>query len=319
MRAVAGRNVARAMTGAASPPEVLEVWLATLADAKDQARMSGIEEGLLNAIALLEDEYPLDALAVRFPDEPPVAVLVDARSGGKTTTAMARRLAGALTEMGSAGETITILDVRDEDLKAGGYVVDREGSGPRCFGTEPAPGYGEPLTIEGTRDSVRLSRVVQDERARIAVVARLGAGPKGMAPFVLDAALRAFDTATRQRALADPEFGARILSSPRIGGKIRLVVGDLFDVQTGASPNKIRAAAEKAPADPALSPVWKADELLVGHDLFAVERVGHTLLSESCKARGLSPLGEHPILRAAVALGIPGAALPGVSWKKVMQ
>lgn len=322
IRAVAGSEAMSALPPAAPGTEVLEVWLSTLAQAQDRLRMVVVEEAMLSAIGTLGDEFPLDALATLFPDEPPVAVLVDARSGGATTRALAKRLAGALIEMGSPGESVTILDARDADLKAGGYAVAREGRGPRCFGTEPRPGYGEPVTIDGSRATARLSHVLQQDRAQIAVVGRLRSGLKAMEPFVLDAALRGVDAATRERARSDPEFGARLLSSPHLGGRVRLVLGDLIEVETGAGTGSggPRPDAAGAASDSVRPPsAWKADELLVGRNLFALERVGHTLLSEARRARGLDPLEEPPILRAAVVLGIPGAGLSSVRWRKALQ
>ena len=318
MKGLTGQENEAALVVARPSIEVLEVWLPFLGEVRGSVRTKSVEDAFVGAIGTLTEDYPLDALASTFPGEPPVAVLVDARrSGGETTAVIARRLAGALVEMGSTEDNVQILDARDEDLQAGGYTVTREGPGPRCFGTEPMPGYGEPKTIEGSRARMRLSRVIEGDGFRLAVVARLRSGSRRMEPFVIDATLRAVDPETRAKALSDPVFGARVLSSPAIGERIGLVVGDLIEVGMGDEPAKPTSGERDATSADAGASVWRANELLVGTDLFAVERIGHTLLTEARRARGLSPLPEHPILKAAAALGNAGARLTGVNWKKV--
>src|SRR5204862_2201517 len=108
--------------------------------------------------------------------------------------------------------------------------------------------------------------------------------------------------------------------SPALGGRVGFVVGDLLTLELGHG--RVVGAAEPSPAPPvppeprnsvpsphargsngdggtAPLSTWNADELLAGRNLFAVERIGHAILSNTRKARGLAPIPEPPLLAAA--------------------
>jgi len=318
---VAGPGAAAsARTAVAAPTtgtaKVVEAWYVQLRADDGAISRQVLDDAVLGLLQITTGDYPLDALASLFPDDPPVSVRVDARSGRPETTAvLATRLAEALRDAGIRGDSIAVEDITDADLKAGGYRPVREGEGPLFHGDDPAPGYGEPRDLPGLGKKVRLARALDDRSRRIAVLARLYAREGRMGPFVLDAALRAFDERTRKKAQDDPELGARLLASPLFGGRVGLVIGDLFTVDLG-SPAPGRAADGASESTPA-SPLWNADELLTGSNLFAVERIGHTILSNACKARGRGPVPEPPLLAAASGLGLHGARLSTIGWKKV--
>jgi hypothetical protein len=288
--------------------KVLEARFVGLRGEEGTITRTVLEDAVLGLMQLDTGEYPLDALSSLFPDDPPISIRVDARSGRpETTTVLATRLASALKDMGSKGDAVVVADASDADLKAAGYRLVRDGEGPLCHGDEPKPGYGDPRELPGIGKGVRLSRALDEKERRIAVVARLHARDGRMGPFVLDAALRAFDPSTRKKVLKDPELGARLLASPPLGGRVSLVIGDLFAVELGQGP-----AAESS----AGNEEWKADVLLSGRNLFAVERIGYTILSNTMKARGREPLPEPPLLAAATALGLSGARMSSINWRK---
>jgi hypothetical protein len=132
-----------------------------------------------------------------------------------------------------------------------------------------------------------------------------------MGPFVLDAALRGADRETRERALRDPSFGAKLLAGPPFGERVGLVVADLVEIPL--DPREGGGAGRSASGRDG---AWPAGEILLGSDLFAVECVGHRILSNALEGRGIKAPAAHPILAAAAGLGIPGARLETLSWKK---
>ena len=121
-----------------------------------------------------------------------------------------------------------------------------------------------------------------------------------MAPFVIDTALLAVDPRTRGEAARNPELGARLLASPRIAGRIGMVVGDLIEI----------------PIDAPKTEPFKSDSILAGGNVLAVESVGHTILSNTCEAKGLPAPAPHPILAAARRLGLTGARNDVIDWRK---
>lgn len=321
--ALAGDSAAPAAK--AAPSTVWEIHFASLRG--ESAAVNEMALGdfvLVGAGALTGESFPLDGLADLFGDEPSAVVLVDARSGTARTRVIALKLAQSLVEIGSDQAKVTILDARDEDLRAGGYTIEKGGKGLRCHGTVPKPGYGTPAGISGANSpKVALSRTASGAE-HIAVVASLAAtggpavssgageglaaGNGSMGPFVIDAALRLLDERSRQLALRDPAAGARILASPAIGGRLAMVVGEAVDVRLGG-PSEGESGSSGDPG-------WPADEVLVGTNLFAVERIGHKILSNTRRVRGLAPLAAHPILVAAEMAGLTGASIDAIVWKK---
>jgi hypothetical protein len=184
-------------------------------------------------------------------------------------------------------------------MRQAGYTVARTGDGPFVHGAEPEPGYGSPRPVEGASSSVRLVKALDDRSARTAVVARLSRSGERLGPFVIDAALQALDSRTRAECARDPALGARLVGGATLGGRTCLVIGDLVEIPL------------EGPEDS-----WKADEVLAGTNIFAIESVGHTILKNTCLAKGLPPPSPHPILQAAAKLGLPGTSLEGIDWRK---
>lgn len=285
-----------------SPRELRNARVCELRSVALRAAASEREE--VEAIGLLLDEAlialagskqpPLDALTELVPGDPPTAVLVDAAHGSATTKLLALALAGRLTDMASEAGGAMIVDADENDLKRAGYPVEHR---MRCRGTEPANGYaGWPDIVEGER--IRVSRLVSGANTRLAVVGRLSLEADRMGPFVLDATLRAFTANVRERALREPSFGYKLLAVSGLGRRVDLVLGDLTAF---GAPEKI----------------WRAGEALIGNDLFAVESVGHTILSNLCSVRGLPVPAPHPILQEARRLAVRSASSEGIVWRKV--
>lgn len=311
-RALAARRV-ESLDPPANLPRVYEIRLRGLRGGSGETVSAVLEESVYVAATALtrRDLLPLDALSELFPDDPPVVILVDPRFGASTTRVIATRLSGALVDMGSAAESIVVVGSTDEEMGAAGYTVTRSGKGPFCRGLEP-DGYGKPVSVPGTRSTVRLTRAIEDPAARLAVVARLSASDRGMGPFVIDAALHAVDEDSRARAKKDPGFGARLLASPLLAGRVGLVFGDLVEIPLiGGEKNQLEDEGAET-----RSPAWKADEVLAGTNVLAMERIGHTILSNTCLARGLPAPAPHPILAEAAKLGSTGAKAGEIDWRK---
>jgi hypothetical protein len=133
-----------------------------------------------------------------------------------------------------------------------------------------------------------------------------------MGPFVIEAALRAADARTHQAAALDPSFGARLLASSEFSERIGLVVGDLLEVALKGADND---AGSVPGAEGAL---WHAAELLVGDSVLAVEAVGHRILSNACRVRGLRPPEPHPVLSAAAEESLRGSKIDDIDWRKAL-
>lgn len=299
---------------AKSPPTlVFELYFKGLRDAEGRAQAYMVEDfGLVSAAALTGEEFPLDGLAELFPEESSVAILVDARAGSATTPTIVKRLARALVEIGSPPETVRILDANDEALASAGYEIARTGPGTFCHGTMPRPGYGEAVAVPGAQGSAGLSKSALPSGATyLAVVGSLSADADRMGPFVIDAALGVVDDRARARASSDPEFGARLLASEMIGGRIAMVIGDLVEVRLTSSP---APAGEGSVGKDGTR--FRGDEVISGTNVFAVERIGHRILCNTRAARGLRVVPPHPVLAAAEALGLRGSAMDSIDWKK---
>lgn len=306
---------------ASAQPQVIELHSFAERDATGIFDATALANLVASAPTILAaEEFQLDALAALFhaEDAPaPVVVLVDSAAGSRYTPVLVQDLVSSLNDLSGEKGSVAILDERDEDLRRAGYSIQRAGSGPRCHGTLPDPGWTGPTPIDGTSRTVRLSKSLSDPGTRLAVVARLSVAKGRMGPFVIDAALRCVDPESRKRALADPEFGARLASGPLLGGRIDLVIGDLIDVPLPAPQGgeaKGRAGSGKtAPS------TWEAGEILAGKSLLAVEAIGWQIAASAARSRGAAPPQPHPILIAARRLGLTGATTGSVDWRKVAQ
>src|SRR5262245_7874826 len=132
--AAAGPEKTEPPAGGPSPEpatRVLEARYVELRDEEGAVKPSVLDDAVLGLMQVYTGDYPLDALASIFLNDPPVSVLVDARAGHPgTTSVLATGLAAALRDMGSPGESIVVTDASDADLTAGGYRIVREGEGP---------------------------------------------------------------------------------------------------------------------------------------------------------------------------------------------
>ena len=296
-------------------PRVLEIRSRSLHGARGETLApEAIEDLLLAAVPRFTGggEAPLDALAALFPNDPPVGIFVDASSGSASTRTLTLLLQDALVRAGSAPSDVVVADGTDDALIGGGYAIRRSGGGPRCHGSEPEPGYTGPMVVPGTGRSVRVSRLFLAQGRRAAVVGRLATGGAGtMAPFVLDAALRAFDPETRRAVEADPRFGAKLIASEEIAARIGIVIGDHLDggLPDGRADSGAGAAARAAN---------RRAGLLVGDCLLAVEAVGHRILSNACAAIGVQAPEPHPILSAAGRENLQGTRIGRIDWRKAL-
>jgi len=310
----------------AAHPTVWEIHFAYLRNDAGKINDLALQGfALVAAGALTGEHFPLDGLEELFPEDATAAVLVDARSGTPRTRAIASKLAASIAEVATDAGHVRILDASDEDLLAGGYEIKRRGGVPLCHGTRPSPGFGAHLDAPMTpRGPVAFSKAAASAD-HLAVVASLGVrigpplagtngegsplAPRGrMAPFVIDAALRILEERDRKLALEDPALGARILASPAVSGRITMVIGEAVEMPLADADERAPSSAEPL--------VWKADEVIAGSNLFAVERIGHRILSSSRAAHGLPPIDPHPILVAAETAGIDGASMASIAWKK---
>jgi len=297
---------------------VYEIWNTSLRDESGKPVDVAIEGSVLLAgQALGGEQLPFDGFENLFPDSAPATVVVDARHGGPFGRLIALRLASVFVEMGSDPAKVHVIDDSDEEMKSAGYGISREGTGPFVHGTRPRPGYMEPMAIAGS--SLRISRATAEAKvlgvvaslSDTAVIGQPASGAPRLGPFVIDAALRLFDDGSREKMLKDPELGAKALAAEQVGGRIGMILGDLFEIDLAA---KGESPGKGAPDN--VSSRWRADEFLAGTNLFAVESVAHRIVSNARQARGLSALDPHSILAAARKLGLSGAGWETIDWRK---
>ena len=306
-----------------APTPVWEIYFSTL---RNEAGEIASENAMADLIAvpagvLANEQFPLDGVAVLFRDEPSVAVLVDARGDGARRV-VAQQFVRVLTDVAGDATGVRILDLRDEDSSPADTRSPRDREGIVLPGSYPKPGFGAPFGVPGLLQAKAhaLSRSCSGGSGSrswppLAAVDRgssgsPAAGGQRMAPFVLDTLLRALDDRTRTLAERDPAAGARILASRAIAGRIGMIVGEAVEVRLGGvAPGQGDGSGDDRS-------VWRADEVIVGTNPFAVERVGHRILSNTRKAQGLPTVLPHPILEAAAAAKIPGADFATIAWKK---
>lgn len=228
-----------------------------------------------------------------------VGIKVNCLAGARLSThpSLALAVARGLQEAGVKPENIIIFDRSDRDLERAGFSLNRDGPGPRCYGTDAAGGYDSALTRQGSI-ATRLSRIQSTLCTAIVnmpvlkdhEVAGISGGMKNYYG-VID---NPFKYHTNR---CDPHL-ADTYAIPSIRGKERLIVCDALLACFDGGPGY----------KPALS--WQANSLLVAQDLVALDYVAWYLVEQERQRRGVKPLaqvGRRPsyiYTAAAAGLGI---------------
>lgn len=287
------------------PPTVVEILMMSFPPPTSGKWSDQLPEEAIfaSAISLTKNDLaPLDALSEVYPDDPPVAIFVDTGSEAPTTRMLAMKLAASLADMGSSLPSVGVVGSTDDALRQAGYVVVRSKEGSYAHGADTDSDFGQPTTVPTLGRPVRFSRALE-RPGRAAVVARLGRAGGSMAPFAVDTGLLAVDPRSRSEASKNPEFGARLLASQAFSGRFGLVLGDLIEI----------------PIDSPTMEPFKSGSILAGRSVLAVESIGHTILSNTCEAKGIPVPPPHPILAAARKLGLTGARTDSIDWRKQVR
>ncbi|RKY03353.1 hypothetical protein DRP77_06300, partial [Candidatus Poribacteria bacterium] len=200
-------------------------------------------------------------------------------------------LVESMLDAGVAEEDIIIWDRRSDELeRKGGYRLNREGKGVRCFGTdEPGWGYEEkPVLIEDQR--VRLSRILTRCDHLINVPVLKDHGRAGVT-LSLKNHLGSVDQPKLLHGNNCDPYLAKLNALPEIRGKTRLI---LLDAVLGI--------CKGGPGGP---PQFAPNILAASTDTVAIDRFGLDLINEERRKRDLDEatgLAKH--LRTAASLGL---------------
>ena len=179
---------------------------------------------------------------------------------------LAMAVAGALQEVGIPPEQIVIFDRQAGELKGGGFTINRNGKGVRCYATNFGQSGWQLLG-----DSIKLADVLLECDALINIPLLKAHGIGGMT-FAMKSHYGTFNKpqnyhqGTIERAIAE------LNALPPIKERTRLIIGDMLTISTTAH---------------ASAPYWTldvvGDSILMSFDPVAHDAVGLELLNTHIK------------------------------------
>lgn len=179
----------------------------------------------------------------------------------------------SLQEAGIPGEQITIFDFYTTELETGGFTINKDGPGVRCYGTDSA--YS--TSVEVGNFSVRLSDILAEADALINVPVLKSHMISGLT-FALK---NHYGSVNNPGALHDIKNCLGSLNAlPQIKDITRLVIGDALEANTKYKNS---------------FPYWDADargdSILASFDPLAMDRIGLDILVEMAEEKGNSTTG----------------------------
>jgi uncharacterized protein (DUF362 family) len=206
-----------------------------------------------------------------------------------THPALVMAIADALQEAGIAAEQIVVFDCRTDELEEAGYLVNPDGPGVRCYGTDGD--YGEDWKVAGR--TTKFSRILMDCDALINVpifkahnIAGLTFAMKNIYGVIPNP-----QTYHSNRTMAQGMPALNAL--PPVYGRTRLIVGDMLSgcLHPGRS-----------------YPYWEADyagdSILMSFDPVAHDSVGLEILSELLGGGGRFANRAKPWLERGAEIGL---------------
>jgi uncharacterized protein (DUF362 family) len=197
--------------------------------------------------------------------------------------------------------SVVIWDRTNRELKAAGYRLSSEGSGPRVFGTDTeGAGYGGDLVIH--RDIGSLFSSIQEDyvTASISLAVLKDHGMAGVTAGMKNYFGAIHNPNKYHDSFCDP-YVAHVFDAPPVKGKHRLTILDALTVQYHRGPSYHPQWAERAGA------------LVFGTDPVATDAVGWRLIEGLRAKKGLPSLAEErrepSYLASAEKLGL-GTADP---------
>ncbi|MBN1246687.1 MAG: DUF362 domain-containing protein [Anaerolineae bacterium] len=202
-----------------------------------------------------------------FSPDDHVAIKVNTIAGSAfwTHPMLVRLIVQRLVASGVPEEQITVFDRTTHELEAAGYLINRDGPGVRCYGTD-----GDyPAQAELLEAPIGLSRILMDATALINVPILKAHSISGMS-FALKNHYGTFDRPGRYHGPIVHALGELSLL-PAIAERTRLIVGDPLSI-----------------CDSGWRQAVTSDALLISRDPVAHDAVGLQMLSEALAQLGKS-------------------------------
>ncbi len=244
---------------------------------------------------------PGDGLGRLFKPSDRVGIKINAIGGKALSTRpdVSLPLAAWLAEKTVKPMNVIIWDRTNRELKAAGYRLSSEGSGPRVFGTDTeGAGYGAELVVH--RDIGSLFSSIQEDyvTASISLAVLKDHGMAGVTAGMKNYFGAIHNPNKYHDGQCDP-YIAHVFDAPPIKGKHRLTLLDALTVQYHRGPS--------------YHPQWaeRAGVLVFGTDPVATDAVGWRLIEGLRAKKGLPSLAEErrepSYLASAEKLGLGSA------------
>jgi uncharacterized protein (DUF362 family) len=203
-----------------------------------------------------------------------------------THAPLVQAVTDSLVEAGHPAEQIVIYDFTSNELKTAGYIVNKDGPGVRCYGTDGK--YGKGFQVD--KVGVQLSSILLECDALINM------------PVLKSHMIAAMTYALKNHygTVSDPgslhgQINSKVAALnalPEIQGRTRLVIGDALQANLNYSNSW-----------PYWTPDWNGDSILMSFDPVAVDTVGAQILG---KAKENDKVTERAVagFDAASALGL---------------
>jgi hypothetical protein len=219
-------------------------------------------------------------------------------SGDCTHIPLVMAVAECLQEVGVPAEQIIVFDRRNFELEGAGYLVNRDGPGVRCEGTDG--NYTAGWTIADT--NIRLSDILLDCDALINIPILTGVVFAGMGiTFTMKIHFGTFDRPSDFHGGSFERGVTELNALPPIKDRTRLIIGDILTTST------YRSHFGRY--------VIEGDSILMSFDPVAHDTISMKIAAEAYGAEGLDSTAvmaqATPWLGSATKLGLGGKNLLG--------
>ena len=219
-----------------------------------------VDDSIANLTGLVDAK---EAWAALFKPTERIAIKVNAFQNSTiwTHAPLVQAVTDSLVEAGHPAEQIVIYDTTSNELKTAGFMVNQDGPGVRCYGTDSRYEKGWKV---GNVD-VQLSAILLECDALI----NMPVLKSHMIAAMTYSLKNHFGTVSSPGSLhgnIDAKV-AELNALPEIKGKTRLVIGDVLEANLRYSNSWPYWKAD-----------WKGDSILMSYDPVAVDTVGAQIL-----------------------------------------
>jgi uncharacterized protein (DUF362 family) len=259
-----------------------------------------VDDSITNLTGVADSK---EAWAALFKPTERIAIKVNAFQNSTiwTHAPLVQAVTDSLVEAGHPAEQIVIYDSTSNELKTAGFILNQDGPGVRCYGTDSH--YKEGWKVDNV--NVQLSAVLLDCDALI----NMPVLKSHMIAAMTYSLKNHFGTVSNPGGLhgsIDAKI-AGLNALPEIKEKTRLIVGDALEANLRYSNSWPYWKAD-----------WKGDSILMSYDPVAVDTVGAQILgtaleNEDFTARAIAGFDEA----AKLGLGTNNPANMNVIERKL--